>query len=144
MLFVITNILCGDKFVIADATSQEWHGGREETGYGTYYELTIIPKTNSENLMFDKLWIGDKYFEIQCFQKGKRVKNNTFNEGDTITIQINDAYIPNKFQKEKSKMKHEDLPLQYKGEALLSYKHKNKRKYKTIKSFKKLENLNYQ
>ncbi|MCD6557241.1 MAG: hypothetical protein J7K64_08625, partial [Bacteroidales bacterium] len=85
----ISNNNCFKKFELIRATSQEWHGGRESTGFGTYYELTIIPAVNSDNLIFDKIWIGKNYFEIQSFQKGKKMRNNLFSKGDTITIRIN-------------------------------------------------------
>lgn len=88
-IFSVTNNSCIKKFELIKATSQKWYGGRQETGFGTYFELTIVPNTGSDNLIFDQMWIGKNYFEIQSFQKGKKMRNNLFAKGDTITIQVN-------------------------------------------------------
>ncbi|MCF6366488.1 MAG: hypothetical protein L3J35_09845 [Bacteroidales bacterium] len=142
--------LCFDKFEIVETTSQEWSGGTRNSGYGTHYEINIVPKVNSTVLIFDQAWIGDKYFEISTFQKGKKIRNNLFGKGDTITIRINDAFSPkfhdiNKDEqlKEKKLIEKHELPYKYKGKALLSYTYNGKRKYKEIKEFTKLEPLQY-
>lgn len=146
LTFLSFSIDCNEQFEIIKASSQEWKGGRQETGYGTYYELTIVTKVNSDNLRFDKLWIGEKYFQVSCYQKGKRVKNDTFGPGDTITIQVNDITVPKPMPfVEKDDYKNENPlpPEKYKGAALLSYVYKGKRKYKVIKKFTKIEAVYY-
>ena len=140
------NIDCNEKFEIIKASSQEWKGGRQETGFGTYYELTIVPKVNSGKLRFDKLWIGEKYFQISCYQKGKRVKNDTFGSGDTITIHVNNETVPESMlpvEKDKFKNENPKPPKKYKGEALLSYLYNGKRKYKIIETFIIIEAVYY-
>ena len=144
-LFSITNSTCIKKFELIKATSQEWHGGREQTGFGTYYELTILPKTNSDNLVFDQMWIGKKYFDVQCFQKGKKMRNNLFSKGDTITIRVNLSVKPKPMpfdKKDDNKTEHY-VPKKYEGDALLSYLYKGKRKYFEIKKFTKIEPIFY-
>ena len=144
LILTLFSSQCFEKFEITNATSQEWKGGRQETGYGTYFELTIVPEVNSNVLIFDELWIAKKFFQVQCYQKGKRVKNNTFGPGDTITIRVNDRIVPKEFQKELDKNTvQKDPPKDYKGEALLSYTLKGKRKYKVIEKFTKIEPINY-
>jgi len=135
------SFLCKDQFEIISATGQDWKGGQKQTGYGTNYEINILTKTNSGHLVFDKLWIGKKYFEISCFQKGKKMKNNTFGPGDTVTIQVNDRTVPEPLpfiDKQKVLSIENDTP-DYKGEALLSYMYKEKRHYIEIEEFTRLE-----
>ena len=136
---------CKEKFEIVKATSQNWFGGQARTGKGTYFELTIVPKVNSEKLKFDQLWIGSDFFEIQCYQKGKRIKNNTFGPGDTITITVNQTMKPEPlpFVEEETHESDPLPPFEFKGKALLSYTLNSKRKYKVIEEFTKLEDLLY-
>jgi len=137
---------CFDKFEIIESTSQKWYGGQRDAGYGTYYEINIVPNANSESLKFDKIWIGEKYFEVSSYQKGKKIKNNTFSKGDTITININDRTVPNFSHQENTEKclteKHE-LPYKYQGKALLSFQYKDKSKYKEIEKFTILKELLY-
>jgi len=146
ILTIFFCFFCFNKFEIIEATSQKWHGGTRGSGYGTYYKITIIPKTNSNKLKFDKIWVGEKYFNISTFQKGKKMKNNLFEKGDTITIQINDRTVPKNFphtEKDKCLIEKHELPHKYEGKALLSYTYKGKRKYKEITNFIKKTTLNY-
>jgi len=148
-LFSVTNNACLKKFELINANSEKWYGGRQETGHGTYYELTIIPNTNSDNLIFDKLWIGKEYFEIQSFQKGKKMRNNLFGKGDTITIRVNknivhkNMPIKTKEEKENFLVEKHPVPKEYEGEALLSYLYKGKRSYFEINHFTVLEPVYY-
>ncbi len=146
----ISDTSCHKKFELISAVSQKWTGGREETGFGTYYELTIVPNTDSDNLLFDRLWIGKKYFDIQSYQKGKKMRNNLFGKGDTITIRVNNSVRPKPMpfvrkddNNDKCLTEKHPLPKEYKGEALLSYVYKGKRKYFTIKHFTESEPLAY-
>ena len=143
LTFYTSNIDCNKKFEIVKATSKEWKGGTQESGYGTYYELTIVPKVNSGILRFDKLWIGETYFQVSCFQKGKRVKNDTFGAGDTITIMLNDETVPKSETFDINNIEDSVLPKEYSGEALLSYVYSGKRKYSTIKKFTRIEPIYY-
>ncbi|NPA45023.1 MAG: hypothetical protein GXO49_05780 [Chlorobi bacterium] len=140
---------CINKFEIVEATSQKWHAGVEAAGYGTKYELTIVPNVGSDKLIFDRLWIGNKYFKVYSFQKGKKMRNNLFSKGDTITIMVNDRVQKRKpmpiVRKDDINInKKYKVPYKYEGEALLSYTYKGKRKYKEIKKFTEKKELNYQ
>ncbi len=149
-LLSINDTSCHKKFELINATSQKWTGGRQETGYGTYYELTIVPNTNSENLVFDKLWIGNDYFDVQSYQKGKKMRNNLFGKGDTITIRVNKSIKPEPMhfeisndKKNKCLTENHPVPKEYKGDALLSYTYKGKRNYFEIKHFTVKEPVYY-
>ncbi len=149
-LLSISDTSCHKPFELINAASQKWTGGRQETGYGTYYELTIITNTNSDKLLFDRLWIGKKYFDIQSFQKGKKMRNNLFGKGDTITIRVNKSvklkpmpFVRKDDNNDKCLTEKHPLPKVYEGEALLSYVYKGKRKYFEIKHFTVLEPINY-
>ena len=144
LLITFFGTLCNDKFEIIEATSQEWAGGRQETGRGIMYEFTIVTKINSDALRFDQLWIGEKYFEISCYQKGKRVKNDTFGPGDTVTISVNYRLKNNDLINENlDKADGIAVPKKYTGDALLSYILNGDRKYKVIEKITKLEPLKY-
>jgi len=139
-------LFCFNKFEIVEATSQKWHGGIPGAGYGTYYEITIIPKVSSDILVFDEMWIGKEYHKISTFQKGKKMRNNLFAKGDTITIRINARtnVKPMPFtKKDDCLIERQDAPHDYKGEALLSYTYKGKRQYIEIEKFVKMKELNY-
>ncbi len=141
-LLSISSIMCFNKFEIIDATSKKWTGGIPQAGYGTNYDITIVPKVNSDKLVFDRIWIGEKYFGVSTFQKGKDIRNNIFSKGDTISILVTDriARKPLPYvEKGKCLVEKHELPYKYEGEALLSYTYKGKRKYIEISKFTKLK-----
>ncbi len=147
-LLSINNNYCRKQPELIKASSQKWKGGIEAAGYGTYYELSLIPNSSSKILTFDKLWIGEKYFEIQAFQKGKKMPKNVFAKDQVISIRVNDATIPKRNHKANKRTAQEKQidgqnPPKYEGKALLSYLLKGKRKYIEIKEFTVLDPLFY-
>lgn len=136
----ISCLFCFNKFEIVEATSKKWTGGIPQAGYGTNYDITIVPNVNSDKLVFDRIWIGKKYFGVSTFQKGKKIRNNLFGKGDTISILINDRIVRRPLPyEEKCLVEKHELPYKYEGEALLSYTYKGKRKFKIIEKFTKLK-----
>ncbi|MFC2097432.1 hypothetical protein ACFLSI_03755 [Bacteroidota bacterium] len=147
-ILIVLSIICIiTPYRIIEATSQDWAGGRPEAGYGTYYKLRIIVFTGSEKLYIDQFWVGDDYYEIKPYINPGQFKNNYFSKGDTIRIQAT-KYSGSDITKDKNIQKSSNKyiapPNNYKGEAIIGYKYRNKRKYKKIKFFKKLKKLNYQ
>lgn len=135
-------------FEIIEAESQKWYGGRQESGYGTYYNLKLITKKKSENIKFEYLWVGENSFEIKAFKRKKNLNVYDFDKNDTLFIKINDRIIPennrtrNKHSKGFDRKKTEKKikpPYKYKGEALIGYSINGKQKYKEIKKFTTLK-----
>ncbi len=146
------NPTCKGDFSILSATSQEWHGGRPETGYGTYYKIELIPHFSSNKMKFEGIWIADKYFEVEAFEIGRKVKPNTFNKGYNVLISVNDKVSPNSKSSNRSINKEEQeenkknkilRPKKYKSEILLSYTLKGKQKYFEIEKFKIIKAIYY-
>ncbi len=135
----------GKDFKIVEATSQKWVGGVPGSGKGTNYLIKILPYKSSDKLQIDKIWIGNKYFDITPLTDPKNKKSTNFEKNDTLYIRIH-QYTRTNMQGEilKTKVKEEnDVPEEYEGEALLSFTYKEKRKYKVIKEFKKLKFIPY-
>lgn len=146
------NISCKKDFQFVSATSQRWHGGRIESGYGNKYEIKLIPNKSSDKITFDKIWIGEKYFEVKAVQNGRKVKEGIFDAGYEVSIIVNDLIKPKPMQNNKCITKEEQdlinksktpVPFSYDGVALLSYTVKGKRKYFEVKEFTKLEEYYY-
>lgn len=149
-LVIILTSLCffscfGKDFKIVESTSQKWVGGIPGSGKGTNYVIKIVPYKNSDKLHIDKIWIGNKYFEVTPLTDPRNKKSTSFQEKDTLYIRIH-HYIRTNMQGEvlKPKLSEEnELPHEYEGEALLAFTYKGKRKYKVIKEFKKLKFIPY-
>ncbi len=143
------NVNCQKNFEFVSATSQSWHGGRPESGYGTKYEITLIPKKGSDIITFDRIWIGDKYFEVKAVQNGRKVKEGIFDAGYEVSIYVNDIKVPHSMGKsisieEQNEIDKNKIPVphKYNGEALLSYTYRGKRKYFEIEKFQHKEEDN--
>jgi len=139
------NPTCKGDFTIIGTTSQQWHGGRSETGYGTYYKIELIPHFNSDRIKFKGIWIGDKFHEVKAFEIGKKDKPEYFGVGSNVLISVNDKVTPKSKSSNKSisKEEHENSkkdeisrPTKYKSEILLSYILKGKHKYFEIEKVK--------
>ncbi len=148
----ITNPPCKGDFTIGSTTSQQWHGGRPETGYGTYYKIRLITFFNSDKMKFEGIWIGDKYLEAKAFEIGRENKPEYFGVGSTVLISVNDKVTPNskfsnksisKEEQEKNKKEVRLRPFKYAGEGLLVYTIDKKHKYFEIEKFKVIKALYY-
>jgi len=144
LILLITSSSYGQK--ITNATSQEWAGGRPQSGHGTYYKIELVSKKSSTKIQFDQLWIGEKYFDIKPTNSQKSLNDTIFAKKDTLYIRVNDKIIPKEYRKPQKNIKKDiPVPYKYKGKALLGYVLKNgKRKYIEIEKFKILEKQRYQ
>ncbi|MEJ1221539.1 hypothetical protein [Sediminicola sp. 1XM1-17] len=139
--------LQGDvPFVMGAATSQEWIGGREESGTGISVVVPI--SAISKNVSFQ-----DMYF------RGQIVQVSTDREGEGLTVQGNFKKVPKEqglFTPEdpKREMGGQQPPLSGKAaqdfpfdltfhEAVLSYIVKNRMKYVKISGIKEKAVLIY-
>lgn len=136
--------LCGSKVKLIDATSQEWIAGRYESGRGTDYILTLKARGGSENLVIDKLWVGEVLYEVYAVKDRAKRSDREFDKGDTIYVQAGKKLKPD----ETGKMvtvsgKEVSPPVDNPGAALLSYTWKGKRKHLEIDDFRELEKIIY-
>ena len=146
MLLILTILFWGN-FKIIEATSQDWAGGRKESGYGTYYRFKMIAAKSSEKLLIDRLWIGEDYYEVKPYTEPGRFNSNKFNRADTIFI-LATRFLGSELTKDRNIQKKSDKYIKpafnYDGDAIIGYKIRNKRKFKKIKSFTRLKKINYQ
>jgi len=134
----------GVKMKIVDSTSQEWAGGRYESGYGTDYIITLLAKAGSEKLQVNELWIGENYFEVSAVKNLARRSDLSFVKKDTIYIVSSITYKPDdNGNMVQTKALKKEPPVEFEGAALLGYTWKGKKKFLKIKSFRKLEKIIY-
>lgn len=134
----------GPKVKLLDSTSQEWAGGRYESGYGTNFKISLIAKGSNEKLQIDELWVGDRYFKVQALKSLAYRNDSIFAKGDTVYVRSSIKYIPgeNGVMKEVNKLQKES-PFEFSGDALLGYTWKGKKKFLVIKNIRKLEKIIY-
>ena len=138
-------ILCfGAKVKFVDATSQDWYGGRYESGRGTDYVFTLKARGGSDKLVIDKLWVDDDFYEVKAVKNPAKRSELDFEKKDTLYVRAGKKYQPDKNgQMVKVQGKSIIAPKEYDGVALLAYTWKGKRKYMEIKEFRILEKLIY-
>ena len=143
-IITLVIFLFGTKIKVVDATSQQWAGGRYESGYGTDYKITLVAKKKSEVLTIDELWVGDDFFEVKPVKDLANRSDHTFSRKDTVYIIAGVKFKPDghgKDVKEKGLIKQ--APRGFNGEALLGYSYRGKRRYIEIEKFRILEKIIY-
>lgn len=132
----------GNDFTVIYATSQQWHGGVKGSGGGVNYEVSIIAKLSSSQLIIDELWVGEIFHETTASRKIPKTSANGFSAGDTIFLHAGDyhkdSYGPKKneeideYKEIQDTTQNKPPPYKYTGEALIGYKINGERKYKGI------------
>ena len=143
-LILIILFWFGAKVKLVDATSQDWYGGRYESGHGTDYVFTLKARGGSDKLVLDQLWMDDDYYEVKAVKNLAKRSDLDFEKKDTLFIRVGKKYQPDKDgQMLKITGKSVKSPKEYDGVALLAYTWKGKRKYMEIKEFRILEKIIY-
>ena len=136
--------LFGSKIKVVDATSQQWAGGRYESGFGTDYKITFITKKKSDKIKIDELWVGDDFFEVHAVKDLAHRSDHSFSRKDTIYITAGVKFKPDGHGKDvKVKGLTKPAPRELNGEALIGYTYRGKRKYIRIEKFRVLEKIIY-
>lgn len=149
LLFILSLLFifpfCLKDFDVLEATSQKWTGGTPDSGKGTNYAVTMLAKTNHENLQIDQLWIGDNFYKVQPYKRTQNRRDTSFVKNDTIFIQANLLFQPDQkgVMLEVKNYENIEKPCDYDGEALIGYELKGKRKYKEIEKLKQLKYIPY-
>lgn len=133
-------------FEFISAIKQQYAGGTRSSGVGTNYDFVLLAKQKSSVLQIDQLWIGEKYFDITVSKHFQAQPKDGFLKNDTIFFSVkihfnaneNGDLIPLIYDPNAPKP-----PIKYKGKALIGYKFKGKRKYKTVQKIEELETLMY-
>lgn len=144
-LFFALILAAGGKIKITEATSQEWAGGQQESGYGTDFKITLVAKDTSSVFKINGLWIGDIFVPVKVLGDPKNPSKKGYKKGDKILIKGGLIFKPN----EKGEMRlviaeKREKPKAFNGAGLIEYTYKGVKKYQEIKEFKVLEKQNYQ
>lgn len=144
-VFFITIYACGEKsiqnirskdFILLESSLQNWVAGTPSGGSGTEYYFKLRINTSKE-LIFDKAWINNESFEMIVTKERSSISNEAivFTKGDTITLRVSNL---------KNEKKTVSIPpIIYHGDALISYKRKNKDAFFTIKEIKTIDTYNH-
>jgi len=134
----------GGRVKVAESTSQEWVGGLQQSGYGTYYKSTVTVKAGSDKLQIDELWVGNLKLPARAVTDLKDRNSTTFKKGDQVYVRAEILWKP---EATGGMVRvtgiQADKPYEYQGEGLIGYTYKGKRKYAEIKKFKVLERIIY-
>lgn len=145
LIFLFIFPFCTKDFEIVEATKQRWTGGNADAGSGTDYVVKMVAKQNHEKLTIDQLWIGDDFYKVFAFVQDQNTRNTLFVKKDTIFIKAHYLQQPNRkgVMMEVKEYENLDKPYDFKGEALIGYTLKGKRKYKEIEKLKTLKYIPY-
>jgi hypothetical protein len=146
LLLIITFAIFGwgGKVQVRQATSQEWVGGLQESGYGTDFKLEIRVKANSDRLKIEELWVGDLHMNVRVITDPANPKTVKFSKGQVVTCKAAVIYQPGSDHKMKmSGADLKDKPFNFKGAGLLGYTYKGRKLYVEINELKTLEKIIY-
>ena len=141
LLILLTGflIICKKDFRVIEATMQEWTGGRQKTGRGVNYKITIIAETTSNKLELHELWINKKLCVHRLFNLANNEQGNTFNKNDTLiltgTVIINEYIVIGDIKKEP--------PFSFNEEIVIGYSLRNRMMYRPVSDIKILKPLFY-
>jgi hypothetical protein len=134
----------GGRIKVAESTSQEWMGGLQQSGYGTYYKAVIMVKAGSDKLRIDELWVDNLKLPARAVTDLKNAGSKTFKRGDKVFVTAGITWKPEpNGGMVRTTGIQMDKPYNYKGQGLIGYTFKGKRAYAEIQSFKKLETIIY-
>lgn len=136
-LFAVFLIFCKKDFRILEGTMQEWTGGRQKSGKGVNYRITIITETSSDKLELLEFWVKKRLCKHKLFNLTTNAFCNSFNKNDTLiltgTLMIYD--LKNNIDSTK------EVPFDFTEQIVIGYILKNKTKYKPYNDIKTLKPL---
>jgi hypothetical protein len=133
---------------ITGATEQQWSGGIAGK-MGTYYNIVFETKPD---IVADTLWVGNYYFPITVMDSSGNVLPSHLTRLERDSTKWKYAIRADIDRSERSMYDHNDdnvqskntgKPPAYDGVAYISYTYKGKRHGYAIKSFERLQPLNY-
>jgi len=134
----------GGRIKVAESTSQEWVGGLQQSGYGTYYLSTVTVKGHSDKMKIDELWIGNLKLPARAVTDLKNRNSTTFRKGDRVYVRAEVNWKPEaRGGLVRTTGIQTDKPYDYQGQGLIGYTYKGKRRYAEIDRFIPLEKIIY-
>ena len=130
------------SFEVIDASYYNWSPGINSGERGINY--SILLKIEKNKLSFDSVWINESAFPIEL-EKGKgRNDIKSIVKQDTITLAFTEIFAE-KISESSNAMNKKTIapPMAYDGKALIRYYVGNKKKYFTIKEFRKTPSPRY-
>lgn len=119
------------------ATLQNWSGGVEGSGNGTYFNFYLnIPKKT--NIVFDSVWVSHRRVPVQIFDNMK--------SGDTSVVHaeiFNKPIIKEDGTLSEAEYTEVSFPIETTAQAVLGYFIDGKRVYLSIDQFVRLQPLAY-
>jgi hypothetical protein len=155
VLFLLLLLLSGtgcsaQLFKLIKATRQHWSGGVAGRS-GIYYAISI--ETGLKNAVPDTVWINNIAYPLDFSGKNNAYKRTFDSVAHKITYSISAEEVHNELNMrpypiKKDTVKKAQAPIvkpvrQFKGAALISYRHKHKQRFFTVNSFTDLKPLNY-
>ncbi|UCH15401.1 MAG: hypothetical protein JSV22_05400 [Bacteroidales bacterium] len=137
LLFISVLIFCKKDFRILECTMQEWIGGRQKSGKGVNYKITMVTETTSDKLELKELWIRERLCKHKLYNLNTGEFGNSFNKNDTLiltgTLTIYD--LKNNIDSTR------EVPFDFSEQIVIGYILRNKTKYKPYKDIKALKPL---
>lgn len=144
VLLAAVFLFFGAKIKLIDSTSQEWYGGRYESGKGTDYILTLKARGGSDKLIIDRLWVGEELYEVEAVKNLAKRSDKEFKKRDILFVRAGKKLKPDENGRMKNVSgKKVNPPVEFSSPALLVYTWKGKEKYLEIEEFKVLEKIIY-
>ena len=129
-------LLLRAQMPILKAEKQHWVSGIINGGSGNKYTIVAIAPASDARFKVQGIWVGDNFFEVTV-TKGLPYMDTKFSKGDTILL----SFMENDKMQDNNVLDKPQPPKQYKGEALILYRIKGKRKYTAIEKFTSLKEL---
>jgi len=128
-------VICRKDFTIAEATKQEWTGGRQKSARGVNYRITIIAGMSDRKLK--ELWVNGKLTIFRLNNLTSNEPGNSFNKNDTLiltgTVMLDESPGDDNIM--------ENPPFLFNEEIVIGYSLKNKMLYKPVIEIKILKPL---
>jgi len=130
-------VICRKDFTIAEATKQEWTGGRQKSARGVNYRITIIAGMSDRKLKLKELWVNGKLTIFRLNNLTSNEPGNSFNKNDTLiltgTVMLDESPGDDNIM--------ENPPFLFNEEIVIGYSLKNKMLYKPVIEIKILKPL---
>ena len=146
-LFILLSFLlmtCRPEPVrIIDATSEAWSGGVRGSGRGVNYRIKVVVNRSSNLLQFDSLWVGDRGYDVQASRPFPFQVNDGYKRNDTVILYAKMYQASNRDGDLIPLPDSPKPPIDYEGDALVSYWLRGERYFKVVNTLRALPRVDY-
>ena len=128
-LFVLPVCFQFRDFIVLDASSVKFEGGRERSGSGIQYRIWLKTYKNSDKLEIIAVWVDQVMYNPRILVDSDFQNAEGFQKGDTLLLTESTTKEP--------------PPGKFKGEGIIEGKIGRKTFYKEIDHFRKLDPKEY-